>query len=83
MVNNFQNYSKYYDLLYKDKNYKAESSYVAETLRNAMPDVSSVLELGCGSGSHASYLSEEGFDITGIERSPEMVDIARKKNIQG
>ncbi|RZL04953.1 MAG: class I SAM-dependent methyltransferase, partial [Pedobacter sp.] len=40
-------------------------------------------ELGCGSGSHAMYLSKEGFQITGIERSPEMVDIARKKNIQG
>lgn len=83
MKDNFRAYSKYYDLLYRDKNYQEESRYVADILRNNDPSVKTILELGCGSGSHALFLCEDGFDVTGIDRSVDMVAAARKKNISG
>jgi SAM-dependent methyltransferase len=79
---NFQSYSKYYDLLYKDKNYKEESDYITKLINNYTPDAKSILELGCGSGSHAYYFSQNNFEIFGVERSIEMVDKALEKNIK-
>lgn len=83
MNTNFQDYSKYYDLLYKDKDYKRESDYVLRKLKENKPNVHSVLELGCGSGNHAQYLCNKGVEVTGVERSAEMIKEAVKKNVTG
>lgn len=83
MSTNFQDYSKYYDLLYKDKDYKGESDYVLRKLKEINPNIHSVLELGCGSGNHAQYLCNSGLDVTGIERSEDMIKEALKKNVKG
>lgn len=79
---NFNLYSQYYDFLYKDKHYKEEAEYVFNTLtaKNVSP-IKNVLELGCGSGSHAYWLTQMGWDITGIEKSEEMVALAKSKGI--
>jgi SAM-dependent methyltransferase len=73
---NFQKYSAYYDLLYRDKDYLAEAEYVARTIRSAAPDVRSILELGSGTGRHGRLLAALGFDVHGIERSADMVAMA-------
>jgi SAM-dependent methyltransferase len=74
---NFQKYSAYYDLLYADKDYSAEAEYVAGTLRTENPRVHTLLELGSGTGRHGRLLARVGFDVCGVERSNEMVAIAR------
>ena len=33
----FEKYAKYYDLLYKDKDYKAESEYISSLIKKYMP----------------------------------------------
>lgn len=83
MTANFSTYSRYYDLLYKDKNYKAESDYIYSLINTLSPDTKTIIELGCGSGSHAQFLCKQNVTVTGIERSTEMVDIALQKNIAG
>jgi SAM-dependent methyltransferase len=40
---------------------------------------SSILELACGTGRITLLLAQAGHDITGIELSPEMLEIAREK----
>jgi predicted TPR repeat methyltransferase len=82
-MNNFNAYSKYYDLLYQDKNYEAECNYINSLIQTFNPNTKTLLELGCGSGSHAHFLSKHNINITGIERSSDMVNIALQKNIQG
>ncbi|MDQ7949307.1 MAG: class I SAM-dependent methyltransferase [Pedobacter sp.] len=81
-MSNFNLYSKYYDLLYRDKDYESESAYVVKTLKTYLPNLSSLLELGCGSGSHAKYFADQGLMVTGIERSEEMVEQAIAKEIK-
>ena len=39
-----------------------------------------VLDVGCGPGHVAGYLSERGLDATGVDLSPAMVEIARRLN---
>ncbi|MEO8383582.1 MAG: class I SAM-dependent methyltransferase [Acidobacteriota bacterium] len=36
-----------------------------------------VLDLGCGSGRHARYLQDRGFEVTGIDISPGAIVVAR------
>ncbi|MCR4833199.1 MAG: class I SAM-dependent methyltransferase [Butyrivibrio sp.] len=38
-----------------------------------------VVELGCGTGSFTQVLKKKGYDIMGIDMSPEMLNIARNK----
>ena len=39
-----------------------------------------VVELGCGTGSFTMVMAKKGYDIMGIDLSPDMLDIARKKS---
>ena len=73
----FGTYARYYDLLYRDKDYAAEAEYVARTVRAALPGACTVLELGCGTGRHGCLLASKGFYVHGIERSREMVEMAQ------
>jgi SAM-dependent methyltransferase len=38
-----------------------------------------VLELGCGSGRVLLYLAREGFEAVGVDSSPEMIALARRR----
>jgi SAM-dependent methyltransferase len=73
---NFARYALCYDLLYRDKDYAAEAGYVGRLIRSATPAARSVLEFGCGTGRHARLLCTMGFDVHGVDHSPEMVAIA-------
>jgi SAM-dependent methyltransferase len=72
----FGDYARYYDLLYRDKDYAAEADYVAKTLRTVVPTARSILEFGSGTGRHGRLLASRGFHVCGIERSPDMVSLA-------
>jgi SAM-dependent methyltransferase len=74
---NFETYAPYYDLLYKDKDYVAEASYLSATIRQFQPHAGTILELGSGTGTHGRILASLGFDVHGVERSKEMVSIAK------
>lgn len=79
---NFNIYSKYYDLLYKDKDYQQEADAVFEKLTSYSYSIHNVLELGCGSGNHAFWFTRKGWEITGIELSEKMVECAKTKGIK-
>ncbi len=38
-----------------------------------------IVVLGCGTGGSIEYLSQYPYNITGVDQSPEMLDIARRK----
>jgi len=73
-------YSDAYDSLYSDKDYKAECDLI-ETLfhRYSRIPVSTVLDLGCGTGSHAFALSSRGYEVLGIDRSEGMLAVAQQR----
>jgi len=75
----FDNYAHYYDLLYEDKNYRAEANYVDQLIKNHRPQASTILDLGCGTGNHDFLLSEMGYKITGVDCSDVNIEIAQKK----
>ena len=75
-------YAKYYNLLYKDKNYKEEIDYIHSLIqRFAESQIKTVLDIGCGTGMHAAFMSQLGYHVTGVDLSPEMIENALAKNI--
>lgn len=74
----FNSYARYYDLLYRDKDYAAEARHVHDTLQRHSPGAQSILELGCGTGAHAIHLASLGYAIHGVDRSHEMLAAANR-----
>lgn len=72
----FAGYSRYYDLLYRDKNYAGESRYVADLIGHHAPGAVSILEVGCGTGAHAAELAILGYEVAGIDMSEGMLESA-------
>jgi SAM-dependent methyltransferase len=75
----FVKYAKYYDLLYQDKDYKAESDYISSLIKKYHPETKKILEFGSGSGIHGRLLGDLGYQVYGIERSQQMIDLGYKK----
>lgn len=76
----FDSYAEYYDLLYRDKDYLGEASYVNNIIGRFSEDgKSSLLELGCGTGRHAIELANLGWKVQGIDLSPNMVQQANER----
>lgn len=73
-------YSDLYDLMYKDKGYVAECDLIESRLAAYSPhSVSTILDLGCGTGGHVLELIKRGYRVTGVDRSSEMLRHARAK----
>lgn len=75
----FSDYSKYYDLLYADKDYVGEVEFIDSLLKQyTKNETNSLLELGSGTGKHAYYLAQKGYSIHGIDQSETMLAMASK-----
>jgi SAM-dependent methyltransferase len=77
-------YAHQYDALYGEKNYAAECDAVEELFRrHGSGTMHTLLDLGCGTGTHAMLLAGRGYAVTGVDRSPSMLALARKKSARG
>lgn len=70
-------YSRYYNLLYGDKDYPGEAAYVHELIQRYRPGAGNILDLGCGTGRHDLLLAEAGYAVTGVDQSAEMLAVAQ------
>lgn len=75
----FDAYGLYYDLLYKDKDYRGESEYVHTLLKSYRPGAKTILELGSGTGMHACLLAQKGYHVSGVDQSDNMLRMAEKR----
>src|SRR5688572_96234 len=75
----FDVYGRYYDLLYRDKDYAAEADYVASILERIAPGAKQILELGCGTGAHAEHLARRGLSVHGVDLSVSMLGAAHAR----
>lgn len=74
----FQDYAYYYNAFYQDKDYKGETAQVDALLKKYGENISMILNFGCGTGRHDLELTKLGYQCTGIDQSPLMIDIAKK-----
>lgn len=76
----FDQYAKYYDLLYRDKDYAGEAGYIDSLIQKySGGSAGKLLELGCGTGKHASLLADKGYSVYGIDMSEGMLKEAQNR----
>lgn len=72
-------YAAAYDTVYGPKDYAAECDLLERLFRDYGTGVRRVLDLGCGTGSHAALLAGRGYEVVGVDRSEEMLARAAAK----
>ncbi|MDI3545095.1 MAG: hypothetical protein PWQ96_2396 [Clostridia bacterium] len=72
-------YALVYDYLYQDKDYEKECDFLEAIFKKYQLHPKSILDLGCGTGGHALILAKRGYQVTGVDRSSEMLAIAKEK----
>ncbi|MCL5999720.1 MAG: class I SAM-dependent methyltransferase [Chloroflexi bacterium] len=72
--------AEYFDLLNeKYAPYEQECDFVDQALQHHGKQGRAVLDLACGTGIHAIRLAQRGYVVTGVDLSPAMLAIARRK----
>jgi ubiquinone/menaquinone biosynthesis C-methylase UbiE len=79
MKKNFKDYSKYYDLFYKNKDYKKEVGFIEKYINKYNTLGNKLLSLGCGTCTYEVYFVKHGYKVTGIDISSDMLEIAKMK----
>ena len=52
---------------------------IADELTEMVAPPGPVADLGCGPGAHVLELARRGYDVTGVDASPRMVEVARTR----
>lgn len=69
--------SPYYHLLYSNRDYREAEFFIDNLIRQlGLKTNARILDLACGKGRHSIYLAEKGFDVTGIDISPQSIAYA-------
>lgn len=72
----FRTYSRYYNLLYKDKDYQGEADFIHRLIQRHASGAKTILDLGCGTGRHDFLLSQKDYMIAGVDISETMLEMA-------
>ncbi len=76
-------FAELYDSLMFDVDYKKMAQFIKNVLKNHNITDGLILDLACGTGVLTRLLAKEGFDMTGVDLSGEMLSIAREKSDLG
>src|SRR5438552_1546934 len=67
----------------KEGTYFSEYENWSPTEKRAIEFVKGkVLDVGCGAGRHSLYLQEKGFDVTGIDNSPDAIKVCKLRGLK-
>lgn len=72
-------YASQYDTLYGQKAYDAECNLIERIWGEYGEPGATLLDVGCGTGSHLLEFARRGYDCTGVDLSPSMIETAEQK----
>ena len=67
-----------YDDLTSDVAYGRRADYLERLFQKSRLPVRTVLDLACGTGSMTAVLTERGYELIGVDESPDMLAVARE-----
>lgn len=79
MSTSYHNFAYVYDQFMDNIPYEEWCHYILNLLRNYDIQQGKIIELGCGTATLSLLLEQQGYHITGIDNSPDMLDIAAEK----
>lgn len=66
-----------YDDFYRNKDYPREVAFITHFLKQK--GARSLLDVGCGTGTHMALLEKQGFQVAGLDLNAEMLQVAKSK----
>jgi Methylase involved in ubiquinone/menaquinone biosynthesis len=69
----------FYTVLFPDELFEQAEEEIEKILDLIDHPVSSVLDLCCGPGRFAGLLAREGYQVTGVDRTPFLLEIAKRE----
>src|SRR3989442_14186093 len=76
-------FARYYDIIYHNLvNYEGDVDFIEAVFRRYHVNPRTILDLGCGTGNHDIPLARRGYQVTGLDQSPAMFSLARKKTTE-
>jgi len=71
--------SPHYHILYKHRDFK-EAEFFLKNLTDFLhpKKTDKILDLACGAGRHSIFLNKLGFDVTGVDLSPNSIETANE-----
>jgi ubiquinone/menaquinone biosynthesis C-methylase UbiE len=74
-------YSRRYESWYRSARGRAMDRFVEKAIYELLDPrpKERLLDIGCGSGNHLLFFNKLGIDINGVDASPYMIDIARRR----
>ena len=75
----YNTFAWFYDNLTENVDYKVRSEYISNFFSNNDKPVKKVLDLACGTGSMVKIFEEQGYMVTGVDLSPDMLTVAASK----
>jgi ubiquinone/menaquinone biosynthesis C-methylase UbiE len=75
----YSRFAHAYDDMMSNVNYRRWVNYIVELFHYYDHKPQRVLDLACGTGSVAVPLAQMGYDVTALDRAPEMLDVGRGK----
>lgn len=79
-MNSYTNFASVYDrLMMADFNYEKWADYLENLFGEYQKDVSLVADLACGTGNITLPLARRGYEMIGLDSSPDMLELAQKK----
>ena len=71
--------SPYYHTLYKNRDEKEAELFIDNLVQHLqIPKGSNLIDIACGKGRHATYFNFIGFDVVGVDLSPNSIASAKK-----
>lgn len=75
----YKKYAKFYDKVYSKKKYDEEVAFIKSVISNFKVKGKNLLDMACGTGTHAKKLADDGFKVTGVDLNSGMLKIAKVK----
>ncbi|MBH0158530.1 class I SAM-dependent methyltransferase [Fictibacillus sp. 5RED26] len=75
----YQRFAYLYDELMEDAPYDEWLNFVKTSASKHLESGKRFLDVGCGTGSMTILLAKEGFDVTGVDLSSDMLMVAKEK----
>lgn len=71
--------ARFYDSMHRRLDYDKESDFVLKRVKQVNPDARSLLDVGCGTGTHLQKLSRHFDILAGVDLNEEILDVAKSK----